>query len=318
MIGKFQIVIHDSRVRYELELERKITIIKGNSGTGKTTLYELVYDLKRQRQSFIKCIYENRVMALTEENWKSEITKYENRFLFVDEGLHFVSTLEFAEYVQKSGNFFVIISRSGRLKWLPYSVNSIFEITGEKRGSIMFNRLFARYAENHDSNINPALVITEDAKSGYQMMNYMLKCGVEPASGNGNIKNMIHSYSDRGILCVIADGAAFGAFVGEVSSLLKLNGGYLYTPESFEFMLLHAKAFQRYLGEELTETYQYCDFAEFSSWERYYTDLLNRLCSKFPIQSYSKHKLDDFFYEKQFTDVVKEFLSDLDASLFAI
>lgn len=167
MIGKFQIVIHDSRVRYEFELERKITIIKGNSGTGKTTLYELVYDLKRQRQSFIKCNYENRVMALTEENWKSEIIKYENRFLFVDEGLHFVNTVEFAEYVQKSGNYFVIISRSGRLKWLPYSVNSIFEIAGEKRGNIMFNRLFARYAENHASNVNPALAITEDAKSGY-------------------------------------------------------------------------------------------------------------------------------------------------------
>lgn len=41
MKGKYKIVIHDTNVRYELELERNITIIKGKSGTGKSNLYRM-------------------------------------------------------------------------------------------------------------------------------------------------------------------------------------------------------------------------------------------------------------------------------------
>ena len=42
MKGKYKIVIKNNRLHYELEIKRNITIIKGDSATGKTTLIDMV------------------------------------------------------------------------------------------------------------------------------------------------------------------------------------------------------------------------------------------------------------------------------------
>lgn len=42
MKGAHKIVISNATVKYEFELKRNITIIKGDSATGKTTLVEMV------------------------------------------------------------------------------------------------------------------------------------------------------------------------------------------------------------------------------------------------------------------------------------
>ena len=38
MIGKYKINIRNNKVNFELEIKRRITVIKGSSGTGKSTL----------------------------------------------------------------------------------------------------------------------------------------------------------------------------------------------------------------------------------------------------------------------------------------
>ena len=42
MKGKFTIRVGNSRLRYEFTIYRNITILKGNSATGKTTLVEMI------------------------------------------------------------------------------------------------------------------------------------------------------------------------------------------------------------------------------------------------------------------------------------
>ena len=42
MIGKHTIRIGNSKLRYEFTINRNITILKGDSATGKTTLVEMV------------------------------------------------------------------------------------------------------------------------------------------------------------------------------------------------------------------------------------------------------------------------------------
>ena len=42
MNGKHTVKINDQRVRYSFELVRNITVVQGNSGTGKTTLFDMV------------------------------------------------------------------------------------------------------------------------------------------------------------------------------------------------------------------------------------------------------------------------------------
>ncbi|MCD7948952.1 MAG: hypothetical protein LUG12_01650 [Erysipelotrichaceae bacterium] len=42
MVGKHHIEIENRRAKYILDIERKVTVIKGNSGTGKTTLIRML------------------------------------------------------------------------------------------------------------------------------------------------------------------------------------------------------------------------------------------------------------------------------------
>ena len=42
MKGSYKIIVQNSNVRYEFEIRRNITIIKGDSATGKTTLVEMI------------------------------------------------------------------------------------------------------------------------------------------------------------------------------------------------------------------------------------------------------------------------------------
>ena len=42
MKGKHKVVIKNNRLHYEFEIKRNITIIKGDSATGKTTLINMI------------------------------------------------------------------------------------------------------------------------------------------------------------------------------------------------------------------------------------------------------------------------------------
>ena len=42
MKGHYRIIIANAKVRYDFTIRRNITIIKGNSATGKTTLVEMI------------------------------------------------------------------------------------------------------------------------------------------------------------------------------------------------------------------------------------------------------------------------------------
>ena len=47
MKGKYHIVIQNNKLHYELDIKRNITIIKGDSATGKTTLIGLIDRVSR-------------------------------------------------------------------------------------------------------------------------------------------------------------------------------------------------------------------------------------------------------------------------------
>ena len=42
MKGAYHIVVQNKNLKYEFDIKRNITIIKGDSATGKTTLIELI------------------------------------------------------------------------------------------------------------------------------------------------------------------------------------------------------------------------------------------------------------------------------------
>ena len=42
MKGKYKVVVKNNRLHYEFEIKRNITIIRGDSATGKTTLINML------------------------------------------------------------------------------------------------------------------------------------------------------------------------------------------------------------------------------------------------------------------------------------
>ena len=51
MKGKYHVVVQNKRVHYEFDIKRNITVIRGDSATGKTTLYDMIALAARQGES---------------------------------------------------------------------------------------------------------------------------------------------------------------------------------------------------------------------------------------------------------------------------
>ena len=127
MKGNYKIIVRNSKVQFTLEIERNITIISGQSGTGKTTLVGLL-------QSGVSVQCARPCVVVGGNQWQLLLEHTENSIVFIDEGNAFLRSKEFAEIVTHSSNYFVLITRES-LPQLSYSVGSILKMeqTGKNR-----------------------------------------------------------------------------------------------------------------------------------------------------------------------------------------
>lgn len=77
----------------EFEIRRNITIIRGDSATGKTTLIDMIreYD-ENGEDSGIELVCEKTCSVLEGRNWKERLSLMEHSILFIDEGNAFVAS----------------------------------------------------------------------------------------------------------------------------------------------------------------------------------------------------------------------------------
>lgn len=171
MKGKYHIVVQNNRLRYELEVKRNITIIRGDSATGKTTLLTMIqnaYELGTDSGVEINC--ECVCRTLPGSDWKLVLPRIHEQIIFLDEENRFVKSQEFAAEVKKSDNYFVIVTRED-LPNLPYSVEEIYGIhtSGKYHDTRkIYNEMYRIYGVGEISvPVKPELVITEDSNAGY-------------------------------------------------------------------------------------------------------------------------------------------------------
>lgn len=302
MKGKYRIIIENKKIKYDFEIRRNITIIKGDSATGKTTLVDMVGDFfDNGESSGISLRCEKTCAVLSGKNWKALLDTFHNSILFIDEGNSFVSSKEFASAVKGSDNYFVIVTRES-LHTLPYSVKEIYGIRNSgKYGTIKqtYNELYNIYGTNNiNQNINPYVIITEDSNSGFQFFEHIckntyIKC--ISANGKSNIFSMLQKMNSENVF-IIADGAAFGSEMEKVMSLLKIKKSvYLYLPESFEWLILNSGIIKDSdIKKILEKSYDYIDSKTYVSWERYFTALLTER-TKNTYLAYNKHSLNDVY-----------------------
>lgn len=321
MKGKYYFRVKSKKTRFDFVIKRNITIIKGDSATGKTTLLHMLYEYLRvgRESGYSVSTDANFYVYLRKEvgrNWQEVLFPLENTIIFIEENNDFVFSEEFAEFVKNSGNYFVLINRSP-FKMLPYSIHEIYEIVTEgKKADVKesyheFKELYGNYPILENNIFQN--VMTEDSNSGFQFFSKVFNnSNIVSANGNGNIINEIKKLHNGDTL-IVADGAAFGSIMEECIEYFTANTNRrisIWLPESFEFLLLKSGIVQfENLEEILENTYDYLDCKEYESWERYFAALLISLTKDMPYE-YTKSVLNDYYTRENVVDKILEHFPD--------
>ena len=142
MQGKYEIKISNNKVSFSINLERNITIIRGDSATGKTTFISLLQDYEQYgTSSGISIQSKKPCRVLTSVEWEYRLDNIRDSFVFIDEGNEFVKSEAFASAIRNSDNYYVIITREN-LYQLPYSVNSILKLKKTNRRDKSYMRSY--------------------------------------------------------------------------------------------------------------------------------------------------------------------------------
>lgn len=305
--------VSTKHLRYEFELNRNITIIRGDSATGKTTLVDMIrVHINDPSGSPVELVCDKPCFVLEGIFWKQQLSAVENSIVFIDEGNEFVKSKEFATEIQKTDNYYVIVTRES-LPALPYSVEEIYGIrTSGKYGTLKqsYHEFYRIYGKNGpDFLIKPEKVITEDSNSGYQFFEVIceqsgLSC--EAANGKSNIFHLLNEQKQKNIL-VIADGAAFGP---EMDRVLQLTKEYpnlnVYLPESFEWLILSSGILKdNEVKRILQDPSEQIESGEYFSWERYFTALLTEKTAGTYLQ-YTKRVLNKAYLNENVKMLILE------------
>ena len=127
MTGTVTIDIKDPDVHYKLTLKRNITVIAGDGASGKTTLFNLVWNsvrrAKQLRISMTVSPSDVSVFSLDVYNWQKTLkdaTGIKTVFV-VDEDFEPLTSMEFASLVKSSGCYFILMTRR-KLSGIPHSI----------------------------------------------------------------------------------------------------------------------------------------------------------------------------------------------------
>ncbi|MCR5604546.1 MAG: hypothetical protein K6G27_12725 [Lachnospiraceae bacterium] len=266
--------------------------------------------LEYGKQSGVKLSTDSMVSlsVLTNNSEWSEILKsVHDTVLFIDEDVRYLYSESFQRELWSADCYAVIVSRSGRFTALPYSIFGIYELVTEKKGMNTATSMYRLYEEKRER-VYFDLLLTEDSNSGFEMAELAFdKTEVASAGGNTLIIAKLQVLGRvHDCVCVIVDGAAFGAFIEPALKLAETRGNtWISAPESFEYVLLNFNEIKRRLSSdqgELTRTYDFCDSSEYGSWEQYYEDLLKQMTKEHFGFTYSKRKLNQWFLNSNCID----------------
>lgn len=151
MKGIHHVTISNAAVKYEFNLRRNITIVKGDSATGKTTLVEMIRDYYESGpDSGIELNCDKQCRVLGGREWRTLLAAMKDAIVFIDEDNDFLPGDDFARTIRETDNYYVIMTREG-LPNLPYSVDEIYGIrkSGKYAGlSQVYHEFFHIYGDH--------------------------------------------------------------------------------------------------------------------------------------------------------------------------
>jgi hypothetical protein len=305
MKGKYHIIVQNNRLRYELTIRRNITIIRGDSATGKTTLIRLLEQAASLGDgSGVEVICEKTCRTLSGNDWNLILPNLHEQIIFLDEENQFIKSQEFASAVKKSDNYFVIITREN-LPNLPYSVEEIYGIhTSGKYHDLRrtYNEMYKIYSpETFTDKIAPETIVVEDTNAGYEFFQAISKernINCLCAGGKSNLKTTVPNSKEQ--ILVVADGAAIGSEMNELYQMMRANSRIkCYLPESFEWIILQSGLIDGATVQDiLNHPEDFIESQKYFSWERYFTALLVE-STRDSYLKYKKNKLNANYLQEK-------------------
>jgi hypothetical protein len=304
--GKHLVIIRNNVLQYKFEIRRNITIIKGDSATGKTTLVDMVREhYENGNQSGIELQCDKTCVVIEGRRWKVLLEDIHDSIVFIDEGNSFITTDEFSAALKQSDNYYVIVTRES-LPNLPYSVDEIYGIKNSgKYGTLQqtyqeFYRIYGNKTVNMQ--FSPDIIVVEDSNAGYEFFESLQKernWEAISAEGKSNIYKVLKKYDDDQNVLVIADGAAFGSEMDRIVKIIDSTvGKAVFLPESFEWLILKSEIIKdKEIETILDEPSDFIESQDYMSWERFFSALLIAK-TKDTYLHYTKSTLNDAYKTK--------------------
>lgn len=302
MTGTHYIRLYGKKISFDIKLERKITIIRGNSGTGKSTLANAVFRRINDKSGLT---YQDKSTATLDILLGGTIRKNVNEIksidtdtiVVIDEDTVGIESNELASAINKSESYFVIITRE-ILAGIPYSINSVMKMVTDKNN---LHTLEPIYKPNRNAICKPQYIICEDSKSGYILFKMIDTNNNKVMTAYNKDKildkaEQLFNETHQKIL-IVADGAAFGQYVRRLAGLIKTNKLEAYLPDSFEFVLLHSAIFKndKELQDIINNPLDHID-SQYKSAEEFFEQLLNKKLLETGI-GYNKSGLNSCFID---------------------
>lgn len=317
MKGTYSVTVKNNVLQYQFEIRRNITIIKGDSATGKTTLVDMIREYDQNgEQSGITLICQKTCVVLEGRQWKVLLENIHDSIVFIDEGNKFITTDEFSSAIKQSDNYYVIVTREG-LPNLPYSVEEIYGIKNSgKYGRLQqtYQEFYRIYGDVKKSvSFQPDVVLVEDSNSGCDFFESIAEgrsWRVISAGGKSNIYKLLKEHENKRLL-VIADGAAFGPEMDRVMKKINMSDRMvIYLPESFEWLILKADVIRdNAIAEVLEHPSDFVESRDYMSWERFFTALLVDK-TKDTYLRYSKSKLNEAYKNQKIKEKILQEIPD--------
>lgn len=209
----------EGKVQFNITIKSRVTIIRGDSATGKTVFLECISNPRSSESRTDVTLYEYDPA----ENPVDYLRRRPSvRYVFIDEdSANKMDRLELLENILDAGYYLVIATRSP-LRNLTYAITDVYYMHTENNITTLRS-----YYQDYSRFIAASSYACEDTKSGYQYWRSRLP--VQPMSGN---RNWINYVKDN---CLIVDGAAFG---NQIADVIKYTQN-IYAPLSFECLLLY-------------------------------------------------------------------------------
>lgn len=240
-----------NKEEYKFNITEKYNLVRGDSGLGKTSFYDLV-DLYSVNHRLVQCPGYSKIVSLQGRYHLDDFIKYENYVFVIDEDNPLLHRNDVASILRKSNNYFIIICRKYKFGFLPINLDAIFMMKSSGR----FHTLVPQYTI-HDNVKKSDVIICEDSKSGYLFISQVMQdttVDVQSSelqnngAGASKLLLTLNEFYSRGIkrICLVLDKAGIGTLYDAIyifennHSDLQLS---IIDWQSFEHYILSSKIY---------------------------------------------------------------------------